>query len=301
MKVLLIVNPRAGREKASAIAQTLKRLLLLRGIGCDIRLTAGSRDAERFIARSNALYDTVICLGGDGTLSETVNGLMQSEQKSRILYLPTGTTNDFARGLKLSDNTESAVAAVMNGTCETLDVGMLNERYFIYSAAFGIFTDSAYLAPQELKNRFGRLAYFRYCIQELPHIKSYHLRLTDDQENIHEGDYLFGCIMNATSVGGFLQIKQKDMSLNDGLHEVLLIRRPDSVGAFSKILSAVLRHDYTAEGIEFFHTSTLICESTEPMEWALDGEQFSSDTAIRFQNCPSSVNILLPKSRRLAS
>ncbi len=242
MRVLLIVNPRAGREKASARAQTLKKSLKLRGIGCDIRFTVGARDAEQFITQRTAIYDTIICLGGDGTLSETVNGMMRSEQKAKLLYLPTGTTNDFARGLGLSDNTASAIAAAIDGTSESLDVGRLNERYFIYSAAFGIF-----------------------------------------------------------SVGGFLQIKQDDMSLNDGLHEVLLIRRPDSVGAFSMILSAVLRHDYTAQGIEFFHTSTLNCESTEPMEWALDGEQFSSDTTIRFQNCPSSVDILLPKSRRLAS
>ena len=139
-KLLFIVNPRAGKTKSraplfDAVAQFSRAGYLVR-----VYITEAGGQARDITARWGGQYDMVVCAGGDGTLNETLSGLMQLEQRPLLGYLPCGSTNDFAMSLHLHTMLPAAAEAAATGTPCPLDVGRHNDRYFAYVASFGAFT-----------------------------------------------------------------------------------------------------------------------------------------------------------------
>ena len=154
-KLLFIVNPRAGKTKSraplfDAVAQFSRAGYLVR-----VYITEAGGQARDITARWGGQYDMVVCAGGDGTLNETLSGLMQLEQRPLLGYLPCGSTNDFAMSLHLHTMLPAAAEAAATGTPCPLDVGRHNDRYFAYVASFGAFTRSSYSATQAAKNALG--------------------------------------------------------------------------------------------------------------------------------------------------
>ena len=159
-KLLFIVNPRAGKTKSraplfDAVAQFSRAGYLVR-----VYITEAGGQARDITARWGGQYDMVVCAGGDGTLNETLSGLMQLEQRPLLGYLPCGSTNDFAMSLHLHTMLPAAAEAAATGTPCPLDVGRHNDRYFAYVASFGAFTRSSYSATQAAKNALGHFASF---------------------------------------------------------------------------------------------------------------------------------------------
>ena len=302
MKALIVMNPKAGMARGEDAAAIIRSAFGTRGYTCDIMTTRAPRDAERIVRERASDYQLIICCGGDGTLNETVNGLSGLHHTPALAYLPAGTTNDFARTLGLPRDIRQAACDVLRGGRESIDLGLLNGRRFIYSASFGIFVRVAYITPQDAKNRLGRLAYFIECARELPSVRPHHMRITDEKGNVREDDYIFGVVSNSISVGGFLHYRREAVDLCDGLHEVLLIRYPENLGQLSKTVCAVLAGNYEAdEGIELFRASRLRFECEDMPEWSLDGERGPVDRELVFENIPNAVEFLVPERLKLAS
>ena len=294
MNALLVINPKAGNTRQSGNEAHIRAAFAERGYACDTVMTAGPGDAERIARERAGDYDLLICCGGDGTLNETVNGLAGLGHAPAIAYLPAGTTNDFARTLGLSPDLRRTIQALLDGRRERLDLGCLNGRRFIYSASFGLFVKSSYATPQSVKNLFGRTAYFLEGAMELPATRPYSLRVEDGDGHVREGEYLFGAVSNATSLGGFLHYRPEQVDLRDGLHEVLLIRYPNNPAELGRILRSSLSGEYGAEGIEFFRASRLSVTGEDGPEWSLDGEKGPSGRALLFETLPSAAEFLLP-------
>ena len=203
MKVLLIVNPAAGQLKAkTGLMDIVKRM---NALGCLVTVVTTQRRAQasELVKELRGDYDRLVCCGGDGTLNEVISGLMQTEGKKELGYIPAGTTNDFAAGLGLAKNLGKAAEAAVCGLPHELDLGSFNGRYFSYVASFGMFSASSYSAPQTVKNIFGHAAYVMEGMKELLNIKTYPVRLEADGRTI-EGEYIYGSISNATSIGGWI-------------------------------------------------------------------------------------------------
>lgn len=137
------------------------------------------------------------------------------EGRPPVGYIPAGTVNDFASSLGISKNMHEATATILSGEPFLCDVGAFGDRYFSYIAAFGAFTDVSYQTPQQSKNLLGRAAYFLEAILRLPAVKAYRMSVTHDGETV-EGEFLFGMVTNATSVGGFKLRAGANISMNDG-------------------------------------------------------------------------------------
>mgnify|MGYP004536773295 CR=1 FL=1 len=142
-KLLFIVNPRAGKTKSraplfDAVAQFSRAGYLVR-----VFVTEEGGQARDIAAKWGGEYDEVVCAGGDGTLNETLSGLMTLEKRPLLGYLPCGSTNDFAASLQLHTMMSAAAEAAVHGTPRPLDVGRHNDRYFSYVASFGAFTRSS--------------------------------------------------------------------------------------------------------------------------------------------------------------
>lgn len=216
-------------------------------------------------------FDIIVCSGGDGTLNEVIQGVMKSEKKLPIGYLPAGSTNDFAKGMGISTDIEKAVNGIISGSPTSCDIGSFNDKYFTYITAFGAFVEVTYETSQQVKNVLGHLAYILNGISRLKKIKSYHMKLIFDDQEI-EDDYIFGMVTNSSSVAGLLSLN--DFKRDDGLFEVTLIKTPRNPLDLQMIIHSLLNLDIDIDTrhIKSFRTSKIRFESSEEISWTVDGE-----------------------------
>lgn len=270
-KMLFIMNPKAGRT-------TLKNSLVdVLEVFCnndyDVRtyLTKSADDAERVVAEEGVGYDVIVCAGGDGTLGNTVAGFMKSGLKVPLGYIPCGSTNDFARSMEIPMTAVEAAEMVVGAEPFSVDIGSLNDKYFVYVAAFGVFSDTSYATPQNMKNIFGHAAYVLQGIKSIANIPSYKMKITIDGET-QEGEFIFGMVSNSISVGGFKSITRKGVEFDDGLFEGVLIRTIRTPADLERVVRALLTGDISEKSMVSFRASNVLFEAEDPVAWTCDGE-----------------------------
>ena len=295
-RLLFIYNPQAGRGIIKNHLAAVADLFTKAGYLVTVWPTQGKEDAAHVAAQQGWWYDRVVCCGGDGTLSETVSGLLTLDQPPVLGYIPAGTTNDFSKNLGLPRGVENAAATAAAGVPRPCDMGRFNERTFVYVAAFGIFTDVSYGTPQHFKSAFGHLAYVLEGATKLGDLgRSHHLKAVYDGGEL-EGDFLYGMVTNTSSVGGFKIFPPSQISLNDGVFEVVLIRQPRSLADFQETLLALARQSTGASGrVEAFHTSRLTITAQDPIRWTLDGEYGGAPETAKIENLHKALTLVWGK------
>lgn len=216
-------------------------------------------------------FDLIVCSGGDGTLNEVIHGVMKSEKKLPIGYIPAGSTNDFARGIGIPKDMVEAVEGIVNGKLICCDIGSFNDKYFTYIAAFGAFTEVTYETSQQVKNYLGHAAYLLNALTCIKNIRSYHMKISTDTEVI-EDDFIFGMVTNSSSVAGILSLD--DFQFDDGVYEVVLIKSPKNPLDLQRIIQSLLNIeiDIDTAYIKSFRTSSISFECDEELQWTVDGE-----------------------------
>ena len=237
-------------------------------------------------------YDLVVCSGGDGTLDEVVSGMETREKKVPIGYIPTGTTNDFASSLHISRSILEAADTAVNGIPFACDVGRFNEDFFIYIAAFGLFTDVSYETKQSMKNILGHLAYVLEGTKRIFNIPSYRIKVFYDGNEI-EDEFIFGMVTNSRSVGGFKGIIGRDVIFDDGEFEVTLIKTPKNPLELNELLGAIVMKQINPERMYSFRTGEIRFESVVEIPWTLDGEFGGVHDHVRIQNKKQGLQIMV--------
>lgn len=293
-KILLALNPCAGQRRANRVLPEIIRIFLDAGYRCETFITAASGDATRYVAEHAADFDRIVCIGGDGTLNETIAGVLQAGVDLPIGYIPAGTTNDYANSLSLSGDVLQAARDAVEGDVYPLDVGTFNGRYFTYTASCGAFTRASYSTPQSMKNTLGHFAYVLEGIKDLASLKPFHLHV-ETEDRMLDDDFLFCSITNSTSVGGILKLDSEMVALNDGRFEVMLIRNPATPIQLSTILHGLTTLDLPNEMVHFFSAKRISVDCSAPMEWTLDGERAEGSDHIEMNNLHSAVRIVIPR------
>ena len=293
-KMLFIYNPRAGRGTIRNSLSYILEEFSRHDLDITVHPTIGPEDAIKVTKERGGEFDLIVCSGGDGTMDEVVTGMMQGKFKVPVGYIPAGSTNDFASSLGIPTQMRKAAAAIANGSVYSCDVGKLNKQYFIYVAAFGVFADVSYKTSQDMKNMLGHMAYLLEGMRALSAIKSWHITFTSKEQS-GEGDFIYGMITNSNSVGGFKGITGNDVTMNDGLFEVTLIRMPENIVEWPVIITA-LTTGGTHEKIISFKTSKLTVESTEALPWTTDGEYGGTYEKAVMRNVPRALPIILGKA-----
>lgn len=291
-KLLLIVNPRAGRNKSRGPLFDAAAVLAEAGYLLSIQRTAAAGDAARIAARSGGDYDVVVAVGGDGTLNETVSGLMALEDPPLLGYLPQGSTNDFAASLQIPGGPMEAAGLIVNNQPRRLDVGAWAQRYFVYVASFGAFTRTSYTASQAAKNALGHFAYILEGMRDLGSLRPYQIRVNADGELL-DGEYLFGAVCNSTSIGGLMRLDPERVVLDDGKFELLLVPNPTNVQDLQSLVTALLNQEYDSQGLIFRHVSSIHLETEEELPWSLDGEYAPSLPVVDIENRRQALTMLL--------
>ena len=266
-KMIFLFNPRSGKE---AIKNQLSDIL---GIFCragylpSVYVTQEPGDAAKIAEEYGSEVELFVCSGGDGTLNSVISGIMKLKKRPEIGYLPSGSTNDFARSLKIPANLTEAARDVVSGKSYGVDIGKFgDQRYFVYIAAFGAFTEVSYSTPQDVKNVLGHQAYIR--------------------------EFIFGMVTNTTSVGGFSGLAPKDVSFHDGLFEGLFIRTPKSPVDLPNILSGLLLFpEQENKDMLRFKSSKFTVTADEDVPWVLDGEFGGAVKEAKIENVKEAVTL----------
>ena len=290
--MLFIYNPTSGKGQVRQRLAKVIDCFTQSGWLVTAYPTQCREDAQRMARELGGSYDRVVCAGGDGTLSETVSGLMELKNPPELAFLPSGSTNDCAQNLRLPAGIEKAARVAAEGRPCPMDVGRLNDRYFVYVAAFGAFTGVAYDTPQELKNTFGHLAYIMEGIASLPTIAPYHLKVEYDGKVI-EDDFLYGMVCNTYSVGGVKALPSDQVVLDDGLFEVLLVRKDVKLSDLTAALQALIRNaPMDTAAVITFQTRQLTITAETPLPWTTDGEYGGAYAVSKLENCCRALTVI---------
>lgn len=290
--MLFIVNPKSGREQIRARFLDVLDLFSAAGYAVQVHVTQRQRDAAGAAARWGADRDLIVCSGGDGTLNEVISGMMELSHVPMLGYIPSGSTNDYASSLEIPRGILEAARNVIDGTPYRIDVGRFcGDRYFVYIAAFGAFTEISYQTPQDKKNLLGHQAYVLEGVKGLGALKAHRMKV-EWGDHVLEEEFIFGMVTNTISVGGFKGLVTQSVSLNDGEFEVLLIRNPRTARDLSNIISYMFLKEEPNDFVFKFRADRIRFTSEKPVDWVLDGEFGGSRRIAEAENLRERIRIL---------
>ncbi|MBD1370770.1 diacylglycerol kinase [Hazenella sp. IB182357] len=289
----LIYNPTSGREVIEKELSKLLSCLESAGYEASCAATKQAGDARmEAMAAAERHFDIVIAGGGDGTIHEVVNGLACHPHRPKLGILPGGTTNDFARGLKLPKDLTEACAVIARGKTQAIDVGKYRDRYFINVAAAGKITEITYEAPSRLKTMVGPLAYYAKAMEKIGTLhKPFVVRVEADHKTL-EQEILLMVVANSVSVGGFEKLAPT-ADLSDGLLDVLILPKlhiPDLLQLAALAYRGEHIHD---SRLIYFQTSQLKVDTPEPFKLNLDGE-WGGELPGTFELLPRHLEVFCP-------
>ncbi len=294
-KALLIVNPCSGRNKSRAGTFEIVDSFSNSDYDFSVHTTTCQGDATNIVKRELEGHDIVVCCGGDGTLNETINGVMDMPRRVPIGYIPAGTTNDIANSLGIPTDIKNATELIINGTAHDYDIGLFNNRYYSYVASFGAFSKASYVTSQKLKNKFGRLAYIAAGVAEVKDIRNIRMRVEYDG-GIIEGKFVFGTVSNSLSVGGFIKLPENEVKFNDGKFEVILVKdfKPHKL---LSLMHKTISQKYDNKEIIMFKTNKIkFTALEEDVAWTIDGEFGGNHREVRINVLERAVELFAPET-----
>lgn len=291
-KMLLVYNPRSGKGLIKYNLYDIINLFTANGYQVTAYPTQKPLDGHRVISETAMKYDIVTVSGGDGTLSEAVHALMELPEKIPLGYIPSGSTNDFASSMHISKNMLEAAQGIINGVYFEYDVGKFNNLYFVYIAAFGMFTDVSYETSQDAKKLFGHAAYVVEGLRRLPSYKG--IDMIIEHDGITErGSFILGIVSNSKSIGGMRFLVDENVYFDDGLFEVSLVRTPASPIALQQAINDALTNKLSPKNYLTFKTAQVTFRTEEPLPWTVDGEAGGSFTTTKITNCRRAIKLVI--------
>lgn len=290
-RLMLIFNPVSGRRTSQRFLPDIIKVFSDRGYAVTAFPTGKQGDASEFARLYSQEFDLVVCIGGDGTLNETISGLMLGRSNVPLGYIPTGSTNDFAACHGISSEPLTAALNAATGNPKLIDIGRFGDRYFSYVAAFGAFSWLSYTTPQNLKNVLGHSAYILDAVKDLPKVKAHRLRI-DTGNFICEDDYIFGAVCNSTSVAGTITLPKNIVDTGDGKFEVLLVHEPRTLIDFQNLLIGILMQDYSSPFLDFFQAEHLKITAPPELDWSLDGERGAGSDIIEISDLTGGLTLI---------
>lgn len=290
-KVLIIVNPVAGKAQGEAYAEALEKVLqeTYQAI-TKIKQTKEANDATKWASESvNEGYETVFCLGGDGTVNEVIKGLMLINETERpfFSFIPMGTVNDLARAIGIPLNPERAIESFRNVSETSIDVGKINDEYFINVIAIGIIPEEVMNTNAEDKNRLGIFAYIKDGIQAFFSRKGYRLLLKSDEEEEQILETNLVLIALTNSVGG-IDFMFNQATYNDGLLHFAAVDGHHPISTFNAALELSF-DNLLANDLE----NMIVLQSKALTLKSLDDEEVSTNMdGDPGPNLPISVEVL---------
>ncbi len=301
--VTVILNPAAGRGQGKQRRAALESLLAASGVLCELLETRAAGDATRLAAQAAAEGANIVAAaGGDGTLSEVLNGLAAGGFTARLGILPLGTGNDFARCIGVGTDLKAAVDTLFHGTPRAIDVGQVRfgdhaPRYFLNVSGCGFDALAAQRVNENRDRRGwrhirGMPAYLCAVLQELATLRAASLRLEADGQ-VFEQRAMLCAIANATSYGGGMRVAP-DALLDDGLFDICTIAEAGR-WEFLRAFPGVFKGTHVSHPkVTMRRAREIYLSSEPPLPVLVDGDVLGT-TPVRFSILPCALEIMAPR------
>lgn len=294
-RVLVILNPSSGQRDASESQQAIEDVLEARNIAFDTRLTQGKDDATTWAKDAKKEgYDAVVAAGGDGTIMETLNGLLKAKSELPLFVVPLGTANGLARTLKLPLEPQKALEAALGGEPMTFDVGYVVQRdhYFLLFAGAGYDAQVIKEADREQKNKYGFMAYIFAAFKQLGKRRNQRmtLRLDGKPMNVYAHSVV---VFNANEfVLAGVPLGPK-INANDGKFDIIVLRDPSAWGTFREVLGLLI-HRLQPKPQPVLQASSLRIETLRPLPFQADGDELG-ETPLEIEVKANAATFVVPK------
>ncbi|MDN6162236.1 MAG: YegS/Rv2252/BmrU family lipid kinase [Atopostipes sp.] len=298
-KIQVIINPSSGDENYLEIRNRLKRIFHKKKIKSSFYETKGNDNFHDIIKESvKNDYKKVVLSGGDGTISEFVNGIAELEKRPEIILLPSGTTNNFARTIS-SDKTENEVLQALEEdrlVKKKVDLGYINNQYFISSIALGMLPTVGWKTDKELKAELGSFAYLLegFKLMKEEEQKSFDLKIELEEESIVIEDVFLFIVALSNSIFGIKTFFDK-AEINDGNLHFFALKKSGVLPELSSLVKQITKKEDKDD--EFRITGDFKkarIESNTELPFLMDGEKGLSFPA-EIEVLANELTFLVPK------
>lgn len=274
--IQLLYNPMAGQRFFPMYLDKFIEVFQSKGLEVRLYRTNSAEDFSTYLLNKDMTgCEAIIVAGGDGSVNRVVNAMMHHNIDLPIGVIPAGTANDFAMHIGMPTDQVEAMAVLAEMATEYVDIGKVNDAYFVNVCCGGLFVNISHSIDVELKNTLGKLAYYIEGIGQLPNFKKIRFRINYEDGVIEDDFYLF-LLLNGTSAGGFARLGH-DADIQDGKMDFVGIKAcqfGEIPGLFGKIL---LGDHLTDKNVVFFKSSKMKIECVETVqgfeESDIDGER----------------------------
>lgn len=270
-KVRFIYNPYSGE---GVILQKLDKVIEIHQkagyIICPYRIERGQNIEDAFDLIDKH-YEYILVAGGDGTVDSVVNIMMKKNINLPLGILPVGTANDFGKLLDIPADVEEACKRIVS-TVEPrlIDIGKINDKYFVNVASTGLFTDVSQKVDINLKNTLGKLAYYLKGIDEIKNFRKLKVKLTSNEYN-YEG-YMYLMLMFNGKTAGNLNIASRS-DVEDGKLDIVLFKPVPIIEVLPLFLKVLRGEHLDSKKVIYFKTDSLLVECEEDIVTDIDGEK----------------------------
>lgn len=271
-RAIVIVNPSSGKEEAEACLDEVRAALKKRNCISEIRMTEKEGDATVFAKEAcDEKYDVVVSMGGDGTLSEVINGLSEQSHRPTLGIIPLGTVNDFARALDIPMKTQAAIENLSSSKTRSVDIGKVNDKYFMNIVAIGDLAAATFTVTPKQKTMLGPLAYFLEGVKSLTGKSTLQAVIKHDG-GVWEDECLLILAALTNSVGGFEKITP-DAEVNDGLIHCMIIKNV-ALPKLVQLATSILKGDHLDDpSIEYIQSTQLSIRADKQLPANIDGDE----------------------------
>lgn len=281
-KLLLVLNPVAGKGRGRSILFDAIDEFTKYGYRVTVLPTENYERTEARIVSEVKDYDLCVAIGGDGTLNTVASGIVKSCTDVPMGYIPLGSTNDFAASLGLPKDIFTACEEIANNRPKAIDVGMLGDRYFVYIACTGMFSEASYNTPQQLKNAFGYSAYLWKGLVSLKDTKKMRFVVETDSGNI-DGDFLFAAVSNTVRAGGLVWLPKKEIRFDDGLFELTMIKAPENIKNGTALVNDLIVSRVDSDNFLRKKIKQAVIHTEHRSGWSVDGENGGEHTSVSIE------------------
>lgn len=280
-KLLIISNPSSGEQTGADFGEQIQTIFKNKGYQTSIYLTKGKDNFTKIVEEGmEAGVDTVAVLGGDGTVSEFVNGVAPLKNRPKILLVPVGTTNNFARSLGSELNPTRLLEQIVNDelSVKQSDVGQVNQRYFVSSVAIGVVPSVGWKTDDELKARFGSFAYVLEALKVMSEEaqESFDVDIQIETERLEEKEVFLLVIGLSNSVFGIPTFFE-GATYNDGQLHIFGLKKSSLLNEANAMLKYILTNDHQNDqenSLVFNRSFTkALVKSKTDLRYLVDGEK----------------------------
>ncbi len=294
MQALVCYNPFSGKQKFERHLNYVVKNLKLKYEKVDVFRSLYAHTITHYIISFASNYDLLVVVGGDGSLNEAVNGLMNIKKKPVLAYIPMGTVNDVGHMLKLKKNIKGVVKIILEGHSTKMDICKIEDKYFAYGCGIGKFTNVSYDIPLKLKKKFGRMAYFIEAAKHLQITEQMNLEILANDVTIMD-DFYVVLALNSRRIAGFKPHRHIKPKLNDGVIDLTLISKAKLRLSIFNLIFFFLFGEHYKLGFKNLRISNCKIISDEEVAYNVDGEYAFKKKEVNIEVCKQAIDIIINK------